>query len=265
MAFPRIGLGAQFASTFDRAVSSRSGIYPNVPRTQTLLMTADFSGQHSGQHFDTYAFLFLDLDRNQSWFSAQREFRRSVLRAPRRMAFKSMNDNKRRRALVPFLRLANEMEGCLFLFAISKTGGSMFSPRQQGDASSDILASWKPRVQERLLRILHLSGFLTAGLSVAGQDLLWIIDKDEIASNVDQLTQLTKVFGQISSHYLEHDLRHIRCGTTGSDDGSLALEDLAAIPNLAAGALLRGRHCDGRSGALAEKRDYQSNTAPSLA
>ncbi|WPP05926.1 hypothetical protein SIN04_09015 [Methylocella tundrae] len=30
---------------------------------------------------------------------------------------------------------------------------------------------------------------------------------------------------------------HLRCGTTKSDDGSLALEDLGAIPDLAAGAI----------------------------
>jgi hypothetical protein len=34
-----------------------------------------------------------------------------------------------------------------------------------------------------------------------------------------------------------HTLGHIRCGTTASDDGSFALEDLAAIPDFAAGAM----------------------------
>jgi hypothetical protein len=74
-------------------------------------------------------------------------------------------------------------------------------------------------------------------LSVPNQDLLWIVDQDEIAANVAQLTQLTKVFARILSNYSTHNLRHIRCGTTLSDDGNLALEDLAAIPDLTAGAL----------------------------
>jgi hypothetical protein len=55
------------------------------------------------------------------------------------------------------------------------------------------LAGWKRGVQERLLRVLHLSGFLLSGLSTPGQNVLWVIDEDEIAANVDQLTRLTKL------------------------------------------------------------------------
>jgi hypothetical protein len=63
-----------------------------------------------------------------------------------------------------------------------------------------------------------------------------VIDEDEVAANVDQLTQLTNVFARISSNSLAHGLGHLRCGTTHLDDGSLALEDLVAICDLAAGA-----------------------------
>jgi hypothetical protein len=64
-----------------------------------------------------------------------------------------------------------------------------------------------------------------------------ITDQDEVASNVSQLTQLTELFSRVLGHSLTHNLGHIRVGTTQSDDGTLALEDLAAIADLAAGAL----------------------------
>jgi hypothetical protein len=68
----------------------------------------------------------------------------------RRMCFKAMNDKYRRQALVPFLTLADCINGWLVLFAVSKAGGSLFGQIFNGD---DLLAGWKPAVRERLLRI----------------------------------------------------------------------------------------------------------------
>jgi hypothetical protein len=234
--FSQQGIGQNLAEIFDKRILNRSYVFPLLPRGRTLVVIGDFGGHHRGQHFDTYSFLVLDLDRNREWLSAQRHFRQNVFTCKRRMSFKGMNDMQRRNALIPFLRMAFGIEGCLILFAISKIGGSLF----RGDSSEEtnaLLSLWKPAVRERLLRIVHLSAFALSGLSVPNQDLLWIIDEDDIAANVAQLTQLTEIFGRIFSNYADHGLRHIRCGTTKSDDGSLVLEDLGAIPDLSAGAL----------------------------
>jgi hypothetical protein len=212
-------------------------VFPRVGRGRTLILVGDFSGQNRGQHFDTYSFLICDLDCNSAWFSAQGRFRNLVLPQKRRMSFKGMNDEKKRAALVPFLEMASQIEGCLVQFAISKIGNSLFTSEGDLEQRDLLLSLWKPATQERLLRIIHLSAFLLSGLSAPDQDLLWIVDQDEIAANAVQLTQLTEVFGRVLSSYSTHSLRHIRCGTTLSDDGSLALEDLAAIPDLTAGAL----------------------------
>jgi hypothetical protein len=221
---------------FDRVVDGKNHSFPNQERRgRTLMMVADFSGQHRAQMFDTYAFLVFDLEENSRWFYGQRLFREFILPV-RRMSFKTMNDGSRRRALVPFLRLSETIEGWLVLFAVSKTGGSLFD---QADIDPDnrLLDAWKPSVQERLLRILHLSSFLLSGLASPHQDVVWVIDEDEVAANAKQLTQLTTVFERISSNSLSHDLGHLRCATTRSDDGTIALEDLAAISDFGAGAL----------------------------
>lgn len=237
IAFSKAGIGSLLADTFDQAVRARPHVFPNTePRGQTLVMVADFGGQHKGQHFDTYAFLILDLDRNGRWVQGQRLFRQTVMPNARRMSFKAMNDNRRRQALFPFLGLSDGIEGWLVLFGVSKAGGSLFGGLEKAAGVEDLFAHWKPSVRERLLRIMHLSAFLLSGLSSPQQDVLWFIDEDEVAANAQQLTQLTNIFGRVSSNSLAHDLRHIRCGTTRSDDGTLSLEDLVAVCDLAAGA-----------------------------
>ncbi|HTV27746.1 MAG TPA: hypothetical protein VMF32_08195 [Xanthobacteraceae bacterium] len=241
--FSRHGLGNILADIFDDEILGRVDSFPHLPRGRTLIILGDFSGHHRGQHFDTYSFLVLDLDCNGDWLGAQRHFRQEIFRSARRMSFKGLNDIQRRNALIPFLRMAFRIEGCLILFAISKAGGSLFGGASDLEEENALLSPWKPAVQERLLRIVHLSAFTLSGLSAPNQDLLWIIDQDDIASNVTQLTQLTEVFARVFSNYASHGLRHVRCGTTASDDGSLYLEDLASIADLTAGAL--GEICTG--------------------
>jgi len=209
--------------------------FPQGVRGRQLYSVADFSGAHASAGYDTYAFLVFDIDRNSWWLRAQRAFRSEVLKSRRRMSFKNLKDRARRRALKLFLMAAEEIDGALIVFAIKKDHGSMFmtSPVERDD---DVLNAWKPTVRERLMRILHLGALVVAGVSKPGQDLMWITDQDEIASNDTQLTQMTSVFARIWGNMTDHSLGHLRCGTTRSDDGDLALEDLCSIADLAAGA-----------------------------
>jgi len=112
----------------------------------------------------------------------------------------------------------------------------MFEDYKSQTENKGKLKLWKPRPAEKLMRILHFSGFLISGFAFPKQDILWVCDEDDIAANVEQLTQLTHLFGNVVSNSIDFDLGHLRCGTTKSDDGTLTLEDLASICDLSAGA-----------------------------
>jgi len=211
-----------------RLVSGRRG--------RTHLCVCDFGGAHRGALFNTYAFLALDVDENAPWFAGQRMFRRNVLTA-RRMSFKALSDRDRRKALPTFLDGANSIDGGLAVFAVAKNIDSLFLAVQTNGDRERLLAPWKPNVREHLLRVTHLSAAVIATATSPGQNLLWIADEDEIASNDRQLVALTQLVARIFSNALTHDLGHIRVGTTGSDNGSLELEDLVAICDLAAGSI----------------------------
>lgn len=242
--FATVGVGGLLAPSHSANLLSDKSGFPFLARGRTLMLVADFGGHHQKRHFDTYTFLILDLLKNREWLAWQRHFRHAILQNSRRMSFKALNDGMRRRALVPFMRAAADIEGCLVQFAISKAGGSLFTGASEDEVGGELLKRWKPTVQERLLRVLHLSAFLLSGLSVSGQDVLWIIDEDDITANVTMLTNLTELFGRVLSSYISHNLGHIRCGTTATTGiGGLALEDLAAITDLTTGAL--GELCTG--------------------
>lgn len=207
--------------------------FPNGERGKTLLTIADFSGTHSGSPFAVYAFLSLDLDQNQRWFEGQRHLRSSSLRK-RRMSFKRLNDVVKQQALVPFLDLADTIQGAFTVVVVPRDFGQI--SEIASPASKSLLDLWKPKIHEHLMRVTHLGGIVTAVMSRPNQDLYFMIDEDDAASNVKQLTRLTEIVARVLSNCLHHDLRHIRVGTTKSDDGSLSIEDLAAISDLAAGS-----------------------------
>ncbi len=76
-----------------------------------------------------------------------------------------------------------------------------------------------------------------AGLSAPAQDLLWFSDEDDFVADHSRIRAATNVIGRVGSHFLAHSLGHLRFGTTKCDDGSRSIEDLGALPDLAAGAL----------------------------
>lgn len=117
----------------------------------------------------------------------------------------------------------------------------------QADGLSDF-GHWRSGAFEKLLRIVHFASLLVAGLSAPGQDLLWFTDEDAIAPNDSRLYDLVEAFKRICSHYLQHDLRHIRIGTSRSDTGKRDIEDLLSIPDLSAGAIGDAMTCYRKDG-----------------
>lgn len=237
MPFSQEGAGDLLHNLFNREVTEHSKAHNAAPGT-TLLVVSDFGGSDQGQLFETYSFLFMVLEHNRHWLQAQKHFREHVIRSPRRIAYKALSDKIRRAAMPAFLEMGSHINGSLITFAISRNRASLFALDDLPDTKEELLAAWsKKRTRERLMRVLHLGAFLLSGLSAPDQNLLWLTDEDEIASNETQLRALTKAFGNIASNSLSHSLGHIRCGTAKSDDGSKAIEDALAYADLAAGGV----------------------------
>lgn len=221
-------------SVFEGALARRSYHALSAPRGDQLLITCDIGGSQKDQRYETFAFLIHDLDRSQRWLSGQRHLRSAVMRHQRRMAFKAMNDRLRRQALIPFLELAEHLDGFLVTFAVDK--GARPHMTLDDEVQTDVATLWKASVIPRLTWIAYLGAFLVSGFAAAGQNVMFILDEDEVAANVPQLTKLTHFFAQICAGHGGPTMGHLRCGTAKSDDGSLQLEDLVALSDLAAGA-----------------------------
>lgn len=221
-----------FMSRYDKDI-------PNLKSAKNLMCFSDYSGEESEANYYLYSFLIIDGDSIGEWDKLRTRIRQEILPDLRRISFKNYRDKLSRKYIHEYLKLANELPGYLFLFAFDKKIKSIFpndTPINLENPDFKKFNNWTKDTLEKTFRIIHLLSFLVAGLSKENQNFTWITDNDKIAANEERIIQLTELFSYILSSYLNHNLGHIRVGTTSSDDGSRLIEDLCSIPDLAAGA-----------------------------
>ncbi len=216
------------------------GLLTSVRLGPTLIVAADFSGQHKSASHECYSFLVADLAFCWLWDEMRKDLRKEFLHGNRRMEFKSLNDRDRQQALTPFLRAANTIPGLLLSILVDKRIDSLFEDHCERVWQNSLFpqfAKWKPVTREKLLRVVNFCALLVSCLSAVNQDVLIFTDEDDFVANDARVVDATKLVGHIMNHYLRHELRHLRFGSTRCDDGSRSIEDLVAIPDLIAGAL----------------------------
>lgn len=207
---------------------------PELRAARDLVLVSDYGGEHKEADYLTYAFLLTDLEQVRQWNATSQAVRRHFLSDGRRMAYKRLGEGQRRAALGPFLDVSDRLPGLLLVLAIARAVDRRVR-RVEAWPVPDY-EGWSRNGFEKAHLIVNLASVLVAGLSTRGQNIIWITDQDAIAPNPPRLTDLTRMFGHICSHYLSHDLGHMRIGTTAVDDGTRSVEDLVALPDLAAGA-----------------------------
>jgi hypothetical protein len=229
----------------------RSAALPCFDHAQQLLIGSDYGGQHANSRYESLAFVVADAGALHPWFRARATLREQYLSDGRRMSFKSLNDWLRMEVLPEFLAAADLIPGLLLVVLFDKRIGTIFAPDEAHDADAPLrqqLSQWPARTQEKLLRICHVVALVVAGLTREFQNILWVTDQDDIAANVERHTLFVKIFGNISSHYLQHMLGHLRIATTASDTGSRDIEDFVSIADLAAGAVCHVLNAYGDAG-----------------
>jgi hypothetical protein len=235
------------ADMLEREEQSLPGCFPSLRKAEKLFALSDFSGEDSHATHQVFTVLLFDPASLLEWDHIWQPIRQRLLKDRRRMAFKRLEDRQRARALSRFLEAAEHINGLLFSLAVNRQIKSIFDDLSLSEAALDLpaLKAWKPKSLHKLLLSIHVVSLLAAGLAAEGQDLDWYTDEDEIAPNVPRLYDACEFFARISSHYLSHNMRHFRFGTAKSDDGTLRLEDLLSLPDLAAGAIseLIGTYC----------------------
>jgi len=237
---PDFGLSNSISDVIHRQELLEPELLTSTRLGPTLLITSDYGGEIKESKYETLSFLVADLAFCWFWDQSRIEIRKIILSDSRRIAYKNLSDKRRKNALVPFLRAANSIPGLLITFVIDKQVLSNFSepePPNPEILDLGLKSKWKPKSFAKLTRVAHFGSLLVSCMSAQGQNIMWFTDEDAIAANDEKVIEATKVITHILNGYLQHGMGRCQFGTTRCDDGSMAIEDLASIPDLVAGAM----------------------------
>ncbi len=149
--------------------------FPNLRKSQTILLASDYSGQHDTASFESYSFLLTTPESWSGWEQYRTEWRSqlSTEARGRRMSYKNLNDSYRRQALPHLLAAAGGLHGLSFTVLIDRSVKDLFV---DGSVVSFLTQrgrfnNWGTATLEKLFRVVTFAALLVAGLSCAGHHL----------------------------------------------------------------------------------------------
>jgi hypothetical protein len=143
--------GIGFLSTIDAKLSEEQSVgrikFPDLRRSDRLLIVSDYAGDHESSKFETYSYLIFSHTAWKKWEARRRLIRRPIDLTKRRISYERLCDKERQRVLPLLLLAAGSVEGLSLTIVISKSAGSLFvrSDSAQAAALRERLVYGSPR------------------------------------------------------------------------------------------------------------------------
>jgi hypothetical protein len=179
----------------------------------SVAVFTDYGGE-SRAKYRTYSTLVCAMSVTDPFGEKMSKVRQAHGLGDKEIAFKDFRMGQLRRALPEYLAALDLLPGFLFTLAVDRRLGSLFGPDNTN--TREVIAAelakagiegLKPHVNEKLLRVLHLAGFLTGLLAHDGQKIFWMSDHDSIAPTKEMHNKLLAVFQSVLGIYARPDCK----------------------------------------------------------
>jgi len=212
---------------------------------ETVGVFSDYGGESADSHFLTYSVLVFGWNHA---YVLQEEFKKvrsdNGFSDTTEMSYKNLRRGNLKRALRNYLSTSDWIAGMLFTLVVDKRVRSTFvkSGRSANEGFVSLLESGgfgkrKPKVAEKLLRVVHTSAYLTGWLSGQGQKIFWMTDNDEIVPDEQKTRQTLELFRCVLPMYSQHSYGKIGYTKPSEMDDTGQLKDFLSVTDLAAGAV----------------------------
>jgi hypothetical protein len=208
--------------------------------TDYISVLSDYSGQSKERPFRVQSFLLFNPTKSPDWPLLRQNLRAS-LPDRRRFAYKALSPSSHLQSkLQPFLAAADSLNGWCVTIAVHKSLKSLVSNEESyklWKREGNLQGTWNPQQFENMLRIVHFLSVVLAEIMGNCNCIEWVSDQDEIFANDARCLDATKVLKLSLGTYVPNATANLLVGTSVIDTGHRGIEDLLAIPDLAAGAV----------------------------
>jgi hypothetical protein len=212
---------------------------------ETVSVFSDYGGESDSDYL-TYSFLVCSWNCAGPFLGKMAQVRQTFGLGAKEIAYKDLRMGQVRAALQEYLTALNNMlPGFLFTVIIDKKIVSLFNTNDRegltnvaGILKKEGLGDWKPAVAEKLLRVVHISAFLTALLISDGQKIFWMSDDDAICANQEMHETCLRIFGRAINLYADPTHKYpLAGGAKPFKERSVEMLDLLSVTDLVAGAV----------------------------
>jgi hypothetical protein len=158
------------------------------------------------------------------------------------VAFKDFGMGQLRRMLPAYLRLVDQyVSGLVFTLVVDKNIPSLFGSAEAPQHAVSALKEFgygdvRPKVAEKLFRVVHTTAFLLALLAHQGQKIFWMTDNDAIGETPERHRQLLSVLNSVIPLYTTKTFSLLG-GALPFQPRAFEILDLLSIADVAAGAV----------------------------
>ena len=155
---------------------------PYLRHSNKLYIFSDYSS-NKDQQLISYSLLLIDEISFQLFSESQKNFWKQYFPDERIIDYKGLSDNLKKKALVPFLQLCNNLNGLILSVIFDKNTKSLYG-NEKPEYLQKQISIWKSKfVQEKFLRLRELVLTILNGLKGKTKNILWITDNDDIVAN----------------------------------------------------------------------------------
>ena len=231
-------------------MSHRRGrlILPNLAAfgNKAVGVFSDYGGEHKEAKYLTYSVLVCTFDLRDLFSEKMSSIRKEYLLGSKEIAYKDFRMGQVLRALPDYLlTLSNYLPGFLLTVAVQKKALEAFglTSKETSNLLEAALKSIgvegrKPRVNEKLARVVELVAYLTALLGKDGQKVFWMTDHDEISPTNAKHEETLRAFEVLLRVFCrDNQTFSLIGGALPFEQRDVGMLDLLSTTDICAGAL----------------------------
>lgn len=236
------GLPEHVADALNAAIHARYVERPqgfcSLANAKRLLLAADYSGDQSDSRYRTVGLLLANEEDLLAWKAKLTALRSSRL-GRRRLSYKDLrHDAIRWKSLRSFLPTLSPLRAYCLAVAIEKDLAPLVEDVANHKGLLAPLSTWPKAVRWKALDVAVVAAVLVTSTSPPDADFMFITDDDDVAANPRRLEEFVTLLNLAVGLLTPRRFGTITFRTTGMPTKNLFVEDLCALPDLAAGALM---------------------------
>lgn len=214
----------------------------NTMGNESIAIFSDYGGEHKGSKYNSYSFLFCSWNHTYPIVNDLKKIRNKFNLVKKEISFKSLSHGPTSRVLDDYLNTLNkDVHGFLLTVLIEKNISPLFVGKENEYLLQEIenmgLGRWHRNTAEKLMRIMHLIGYILPLIANSSAKIIWMSDKDPVIQNNEMFENALKILPKVLKIYSNNEYKNLGGAQLPFDNKDIYTMDLLSITDLVAGSV----------------------------